>query len=321
MKNIFSAILSKMPIFIFCVLFVSGYNALFGSENSTVGITILTALLIFLQADLGFNAKQAAFCFPVMLLVMGVAPKIASYNVAIGFFIHFAAIMLLLIISSYNIEKDNHVPFLLGYIFCEGYGVAGGIFEKRMVSLLIGGILVGLIYFLVNQKKSYDLNIKDMFKAVNLNTERTQWYIKLAFGLSLSMFLGELFHYPRTLWINFAILSLTHHHEEVRRERMKHRLPATIIGCTLFFLLFGCIPKAYQKMATMMLGFGMMFIKSYKNKTVANSFNALITAIVMFPTGGAVILRIVSNVIGIGFSYINQKLFDRLFSRRLEKQV
>lgn len=315
MKNVLKTILSKILVFLFCVVFVSSYNAIFGSENSLVGITLLTTLLVFLGKDMGYKTWQGAICIPALLLVAGIGPKLASFNVYLGFFINFLSIMLILICSSYYLDKDNHVPFLLGYVFCEGAPAAGAVFGTRLMSFAIIGGLIGGIYYLIHGKKQYELSLKEIVGSIHLKEYRIQWYIKMAFGLSLAMFLGQLFHYPKSLWINCAVLSLTHHHPEERAQRMKYRLPATLLGSGIFIILLLVVPAQYQTLMTIGIGFGIMFLEAYQNKTMGNSVSALFSSLAMFSSVGAVILRILSNVIGLGLAYINHKVFDRLFEK------
>ena len=89
---------------------------------------------------------------------------------------------------------------------------------------------------------------------------------------------------------------------------MKYRLPATIIGCSVFFILFEyVIPDAMHGAVAVLTGFGVMFINSYFRKTIANSL--------LYTTGGAVVFRILSNAIGVGVAIISHHAFEKIFDR------
>lgn len=322
MKKVLKAIVTKIPLFLFCVLFISGYGVLFGKENSTIGVALLTTLLVFLKNDFGYNAKEASITLGGLLLVMIVGPKLSLMNPFLGIVVNLAAIMTILVLSSYDVEQDNHVPFLLGYIFSQGYNVTGPLFTKRVLSIVIGALLVGGIYFLRTRKESYEVGLKDVIKSVDIHKPNTQWYLKLAITLTVVMFLGDIFNYSRTIWISFAVLSLTYHQHEERERRIKHRLPATIIGSIAFFILFEyIIPQEIQGMVAALTGFIMMFINSYFRKTMANSFNALLSAMMMGAGGGAVVLRILSNVVGVGIVMLSHRLFDSFFERLAKRKL
>lgn len=315
-KEKIKSFIGKVIIFIFCIVFVNGYIKIFGAENSTIAIVLLTGLLMFLKNDLGFKAKQAAFCFPLLYLIMILSSKISLINPYIGIVINIISIGFILIISSYKIGEDNQIPFLLGYIFCQGYDVSGELFEKRIISVIIISSLIGIIYYMKNRKNTYEKGILDVFKELNIHSEKTQWYIKLALTLTLTMFLGSIFGYPRTIWISFAVLSLVRHEKEEYRHRLKRRLIATMIGTALFFIVFTyLVPQEYQVIVSLLAGFIMMFLDSYFVKTIANSFTALISATVLFSTTGAAEIRIISNIIGIIIVLICQALFEVVFDK------
>lgn len=317
LKNIFG----KFMIFIFCILFVQGYIHIFGAENSTIGIVILTGLLMFLKNDLGFNVKQAALSFPILYLIMAISSKISLINPIIGIVVNFVSIGLILIISSYNIGSDNQIPFLLGYIFCQGYDVSGILFEKRLLSVLLSSIMIAGIYYLKNKNNKYDKNISDIFKELHINSQKTQWYIKLTTTLTFTMLLGSLFGYPRTIWVSFAVLSLIRHEKSEFRYRTKTRLIATMLGTALYFIMFSyLVPQEYQVIVSLVAGFIMMFLENYFVKTIANSFTALISATILFSTTDASIIRVISNVIAIIFVLISQAIFETIFDKINEKK-
>lgn len=321
MKKVLKSIATKIPVFLFCVLFISGYNVLFGSENSTIGVAVLTTLFIFLKNDFGYDGKQASLSLMGLLAVMVIAPKLSLMNPFVGIAVNFSAIMMILVLSSYDVEQDNHVPFLLGYIFSQGYDVTGPLFTKRVISILVGAVLIGGIYFLRTRKKTYELNVKDVIKSLDIHKENTQWYLKLAITLTFVMFLGDVFNYPRTIWINFAVLSLTYHQHEESARRMKYRLPATIIGSIVFFIVFEyLVPQSMHSTIVFLTGFLMMFINSYFRKTIANSFNALSSAMLIYSSGGAVVFRILSNAIGVGVVMVSHRIFDHVFERMRRKR-
>lgn len=316
MKNILSVILSKLPIFLFCVLFIGGYGKLFGSENNTIGVAILTALLMFLKSDFGYDRRQATLSLGGLLILMVVAPKLSLINPYVGIFVNFFAIMTILVLSSYNVEKDNHMAFLLGYIFSQGYDVTGVLFTKRVVSVVISAVIVCSIYLLCTRKRIYELKLKDVVKSLNIHQSNTQWYLKLASTLTVVMFLGDIFNYPRIVWINLAVLSLTYHQHEERVRRTKHRLPATIIGCMVFLILFKyVIPESMHGMAAMCVGFIVMFASSYLKKTMGNSVSALVASMVVFSIESAVVIRILSNTIGVAVSMLSHYIFEHIFTR------
>lgn len=314
LKVLGKAILSKLPIFIFCVAFIGTYNRLFGEENSIVGVVILTGLLMLMRGDFGFQVKQAALSIPLLLFIVAIAPKLSLRNPFLGLVVNIAAISIILVISSHDVSQGNHVPFLMGYIFCQGYDVDGKVYGMRVISILIGSVIIAVIYYLMNRKKEYKRTWIDLFKEIDIHSIRTQWYIRMTVTLTLVMFIGDLIQYPRMMWVFLTVLSLTTPFGEDHIAKGKVRIPAAILGTALFYLLFEVlIPIRFQGMVVMLAGFIAMFIQNYFVKSIYNSFSSLGAAVLLFSTKGAMELRIISNIIGTVVSVVSFAFFEVFF--------
>lgn len=308
--------LSKMPIFLFCVAFISVHNILFGTENSIICVIVLTGLFMFMRGDLGFRVEQASVSIFSFFVIMGIAAKVSVINPFLGIFVNFIVINLLLIISSHDLTQGNHVPFMMGYIFAQGYDVSGAIFGKRMISLCVGGLVIALLYYFINRKKEYKRNFKDLFREWNIYSIRTQWYIRMSVTLTIAMFIGDICNYPRTMWVTLTILSLTMPFGEEHKERGRVRIVAAILGTALFYILFQIlIPVQYQSIVVMLAGFIAMFIQNYFIKSIYNSFSALGAAVLLFPTKDALLLRVGSNIIGTAVAVCSYGIFNIIFNK------
>ncbi len=320
-KKIIQEILKKIPIFIFCVLFISGYNWLCGTENNIVGVVLLMGILILIGVDLGYDARQASFSIVLLFLILAFAPKISLLNPWIGLPVNIIALTLIMVLSAHDLSEAGHLPFTMGYIMLQGYDVTSTAFQKRWISLLIGGAVVGLLYFLTHHKKTYKRSIQNLWKENRLCSTRTQWYIQLIATECVVMFVGDLVDFPKTMWICLTILSLNTPLEAEYKSRIKLRIPATIIGSVLVFALFeSFIPAKYQTMLILFAGFLSMFIISYFIKTIYNSFSALITAALLFPANEAISLRITANLIGAIIAVFSIIIFSKAF-QIIEKQL
>lgn len=306
--------IGKLPIFIFCCLFISIHNQLFGAENNIVGVVILTGLFMFMRGDLGYKAKQAAIGIIFMYLLVAVSPRLSMMNPFLGLAVNFLSIGMIMILSSHDLSQGNHIPFLMSYVFCQGYNVSGAAYEKRVLSLILGAVIIAAIYYLINRKKEYKRTVLDLFQEMDIHSLRTQWDIRMSVTLTLTMFVGDLLNYSRTMWISLAVLSLTTPFGEEHRERGKARIPAAILGTAIFYILFVLlIPEQYQTIVVLLAGFVAMFIQNYFIKSIYNSFSSLGAAVLLFPTQDALILRVLSNVLGTVLAVISYFVFDLTF--------
>ncbi|SHJ32087.1 FUSC family protein [Hespellia stercorisuis] len=313
-KGLITELLKKLPVFLFCVLFINGYNRLCGTENSIVGVVLLMGILILVGSDLGFDARQASVSIVVLFAVLAFAPKLSLINPLLGLLINVAALTTILFLSGHDLSQSGSLPFTMGYIMLQGYDVSGLLFQKRWISLLAGGIFIAILYYMVHKGKVHKRGIKELFKENQLGSTRTQWYIRLVTTLSIVMLVGELVHFPKTMWISLTVLSLSTPLAAEYRDRMIWRVPATIIGSVVVFTAFEMfVPTQYQVMVILLAGFLSMFITSYFIKTIYNSFSALITAVLLFPADQAVGIRVVANLIGVAVATVSVVVFSKIF--------
>ncbi|MDD3205279.1 MAG: FUSC family protein [Lachnospiraceae bacterium] len=268
-----------------------------------------------MQNNMGYQTKQATPMILVLFLIVAIGPKLSLMNPYIGLVVNVICIFSILVLSSHNITMSNHVAFMMGYLMCQGYDVSGVIYGKRVVSLLISAMIVMGMYYVMNRKKEYKRTLKDVFQEIDIHSTRTQWYIKLTLTICMVTFVGNLLHYPRIMWINLVILSLVTPLEEEHRLRRMSRVPATILGAILFFMVFEWwIPTEYHQIIILLAGFGSMFITSYFIKTIYNSFSALIAAVLLFSAKDAMVLRVISNLIGVAIAIVSSYLFQLFFN-------
>lgn len=316
-KQIRTEVIKKLPVFLFCVLFINGYNWLCGTENSIVGVVLLMGILILLGADLGYRAGQASICIVVLFVILAFGPKLSLIHPVLGFIVNIVSLSAIMIFSGHDLSQSGNLPFTMGYIMLQGYDVTGIAFQKRWVSLLVGGVIVALLYYAAHKKTTQKRTIKDLFLENRLESTRTQWYIRLVSTLCIVMLVGELVHFPKTMWIALTVLSLSTPLEAEYKNRMIRRVPATIIGSVVVFTLFETfVPTQYQVMIVLLAGFLSMFITSYFIKTIYNSFSALITAVLIFPADQAIGIRVLANLIGVAVALLSIIAFSMLFKRR-----
>lgn len=309
-------ILSKIPIFLFCVAFVGCYGAVFGSENSIVGVSLLTALLLFITNDFGYKAVQAAIMIPVLFLVALFAAKISLINPYLGIVVNSLSIWCLLLFSSHNIASGNHLPLLLGYIFFQGYDVTGDLFKMRLTSIVLISGFIGIIYYLQHRKNTYRRSIKDLVLEMRLQSTRTQWYIKLTVTLTFVMFVCDLLNYPKSIWISFAVLSILQPLQVDATHKAKHRLPATLLATVIFYILVAyLLPEGGITIISIVFGFVASLASSYFSKTTINTICALCTAAMLYSVTDAIFLRIISNTIGTLVAFLSHYIFQWHFRR------
>ncbi len=256
-KYIGALIIKNILCMLFCILIVSPFSSIFGSENSIVGVVTVMLILTFRFANLDFKVKQSAVTLIGIFLIYAVAPYLSNisnpilgfiinfisiitiivltchnmmyaligifliYAVApylsnisnpiLGFIINFISIITIIVLTCHNMMYANHIILILSYFLLYGNDVSSiESYLSRVIGLLFGGLIVASIFYIKHKKakKEYDNTILDVIKAFDIKTERSRWQLKLALGINTAVLIGEFLHFPKTMWIAFACMSV-----------------------------------------------------------------------------------------------------------------
>ena len=310
-KNItIKLLLEKLVLLAGIIIFVNGYGSIFGKQNLLVGVVVVTAALMFMQINIGYDVSQSVFLTIGLFTYIGFAKYLSHLNPILGLFINLVSVFGVLYIVTEDIRNKAYIPFMLLYVFMEGNPIASGGEIKRILSILVGGALVGTVLYIFHRKKNYNTkSIVDMLKEVNVRNERFKFSCKMAIGIGLAAFIGNLIGAQKGMWISIAVMSLTQPEHEQTQERIKKRLVGTIIGSIIFVVLFKVlIPPQYTIIATLVLGYIYTFVNEYRLQMIFTTINALTAAVLLFNVQSSITMRINFLIIGICIAYLISKI-------------
>ncbi|WP_343337204.1 hypothetical protein TPELB_22970 [Terrisporobacter petrolearius] len=301
---------------LFCILVVSSFSNIFGKENSIVGVVTVILILTFRFANLDFKIKQSAITLIGVFLIYAISPYLSNIlNPVLGFIINFTSIITIVVLTCHNTTYANHIVLILSYFLLYGNSVSSTeVYISRVIGLLLGGIIVASIFYIKHKKakKEYDNTILDVIKGFDINTQRSRWQLKLALGVNTAVLIGEFFHFPKTMWIAFACMSVI---QQTTKEKLsircKKRIVFAIVGSITFFLSYMILPENLIAIMPLVAGVMIGFCATYEWQTVVNSFSALPSAVVTLGLTNTIVFRIASNVFGSLYS----KLFDYLYDK------
>lgn len=307
---------------IFIISFVILFSKIFGSINTLTGISILVALMTFWCIDIGINKKQAPFIIVLLFLLTGISNRLAMFNPILGLIINFATTFLITYIPSNKPEYKAYMAFILCFIFNESNPATGHDFLTRMISLLIGSLLVAVVYFFRHRKSDlkYD-SVQGHLKNIDITSDRFIVSIKMAIGVSIAMLIGTLLGLKRTMWIAISVMSLTQIDFEQTKIRFKNRIISTILGSIVFVVLFQLlVPDEYDFIASLVLTYIYAFLTDYKYQVILITVNSLSSALALFDASTAIELRIVLIISGCILGYLINKInFKKLFQKKFKE--
>lgn len=299
---------------LFCMVIVTTFSVVFGTENSIVGVVTVIALMTFRFSHLDFKVGQSTFALLGIFGIFIISPYIVTIvNPILGLIINFISIMTIVILSCHNVMMANQSTLVLSYLLLYGYRVSNvDNYVNRIFALILGGIIVSTIFYFKHRKMSFKNSFSEIIRDIDFTTERSKWQLKLSLGISTAILIGELLHIPRVMWIGFSCMSVLQPSKEKMEFRVKTRPIYMILGCIIFGVIYFVLPEQFRGYMGMIGGFMVGFSATYQWQTSFNCFGALTAAVPMFGIGWAIIIRIVDNFLGAIYSKIFDKIFDKV---------
>ena len=152
------------------------------------------------------------------------------------------------------------------------------------------------------------------FKEFNINSARTRWYIKLTFIVSSAMLIVSLMGLPRAMWIGIACMSVCLPFSKDVDKRIGNRALFNVVGCAIFAVMYIVLPESMYPYIGMIGGIGVGYSAGYAWQTAFNTFGALSIAAGLFGMPYAVALRIGLNAAGAAYTWLCDKVLERIHS-------
>lgn len=305
-------LIDNLLVMLGIIIFISIFSKFFGEDNTLVGVTIITAALMFSAMDVSIKFKDAIASIIIVFTIMGVTSYVSMLNAFIGIPLNFISVYLITYIFSNKVENKAYLPFMLCYVFMQGNPILGlNQFLIRIGALFIGSIIVALVYYFTHKKSKDDdkRSIKEMFTTeFHANKIQANFALRMAIGITISMFIGSYFGFQKGMWISATVLSLTQPYYEQTKERIPERIFGTIIGAIAFVIIFYFIvPKSLESMAVLIISYVYMFVKPYKYQMIFVTLNALSAAMILFNFTVSIPMRIAFMLVGVVIAIIVNK--------------
>ena len=291
-KRVLLNILINLGVVSYLIGFIFLYTAIFGMRNSVGGISIATSLLMFTHLDMGIKNSHAPVLIILMFLFSAFSSHVGVWDPFWGIAVNFISIFLIVTFACQNINSKVYLPFVVCYIFNQGNPVEGHELYLRVIGLFTGAVMVSIVYLIFNRKKRYPFGILSIFKSFRFSSQRTRFAFRLASALAMGMFIGDIFHLPRTAWIGMTINSLILPFIHETKARFPLRILAQFGGAILVYLVFGMLlPSQLYIVGIFFTSFLYMFFQNYFFQQLFVSINAMVGALSIAEVGDVLIMR------------------------------
>lgn len=147
-------IINNTITFVTVMFFVITFKSIFGEENTLIGVTTITATLMFLERDFTGSPLKNTLKFIGINLLIGIGTSlIVASNMWLGLIINFIVVFIFSYIFTYNLRQPLYVPFGLQYLFLLTTPVPTDRLDIRLLALIFGALIIMLVQLLFNKNK------------------------------------------------------------------------------------------------------------------------------------------------------------------------
>lgn len=301
---------------LFCVAFVGVFSSLFGEDNAIAGVVSLLFVLVFRQAGLGVRPSHGVLSLLLIFGVLIVSPHLANLLPPFGsFLVHLLSLFFVICIGCHDVRMSNQSTIVLCYLLLYGYDVSGQTFAMRAIGLACTGLLTALIYYRNQRKSDCSIGLLQAIKEFHLSSPRSRWQLQLTLSVSTAMLFSTLLGLPRSMWVGFAVLSVTQFSTRDYLHRAKYRLAGMLGGSALFLIAYSLIPAQYHSLFGIFGGLCVGFSATYGWQTTFNCLGALTTAAGLMGAPKAIFYRLLNTAFGVAYAFLFRALFQKLLHR------
>ena len=104
-------------MFVFIVAFIMSFKSIFGDQNTLIGVSSITAMLMFINVDLTMSPMENLMKLILLNVITGVGAYISLLNPWMGIPINFIIIFIISYKLYFNLKESLYLPFTLQYAF------------------------------------------------------------------------------------------------------------------------------------------------------------------------------------------------------------
>lgn len=158
-------IISQTMLFACILVFIIGFKSAFGDENILIGVTTVTAMLMFLSKDLTLNPVKNTVELIIFNVSMGIITYLASTNMFLAIPLNFLSMFFIAYTLCYNLKSPSYIPFTLQYVFILAFPISADQLPKRLLSLAFGALSIMAIQLIANRNRVYKMGNKLLAKS------------------------------------------------------------------------------------------------------------------------------------------------------------
>ncbi len=308
----------SIAIIAFAIFYISLFTAIFGKENSSIAVGSFCILLGIRFVPYGFNVKESILGMGIVFAMMflgGVVPLFGwpLLSLVMNIFFIFATLM----ITTDEPVMGNGGLYVFSYLFAIGTPVTDKALWLRLFGLLFVFLLCSWVLYKKHQDKDQHIRFSHIVKHFSLTNPTSVWQLRLALGVSTALFLGELFHLPKVIWVGYSCMSVLLPYEGKLHQRAIHRVGGVLLGSFLFYAFYSIVPSSMTFLFGPLAGLCIGFATKYFWHNVLNCFGALLLASSIYGLEPSVFYRVENNLFGAFYAIVIFIIFEYFLQKIL----
>ncbi|WP_195985430.1 FUSC family protein [Clostridium sp. D33t1_170424_F3] len=141
--------------FLFIIAFVNVFQAVFGAENSIVGVIFTIMMASSMVRDMTAAPLRHLCMQALVLVLMAVAACfVATLSPVPALLVNFAAVFVILYVFTYEHASHMYFPYILSYLFLVFISpITPEQLPKRVLGMLVGAVCIILYQFVMGRKR------------------------------------------------------------------------------------------------------------------------------------------------------------------------
>lgn len=292
--------LNNVAQFLFTLAFVFSFQTIFGAENVLVAVAISVGLTMLPFHELGIRPWTMVLIINVLYNGSAFIAQSALLSPYLAVLLNFAFVAFIFLLTNEPALMKPSISFILCFVFAQSTPVPWEHLPMRFACTITGSLLISIVLLIVWKKKGIGKDGRNVKEQIKAGTKEQSYLLRMAFGISIAMFIGMIFHVQKPLWISIVVMSLTQIELSDTITRIKHRFLGNMVGILCFLLFFEyLIPREYAMIAILALGYINYFITEYKHKQIINAINAINASLVLLDTASAFSSRLLCFFCGV----------------------
>lgn len=279
--------------FLFILGFVTGFQLLFGAENTLIGVAIGVGLTMFPAGYTGVRRGTAGG----MIFGLYVAAVLVGQCALLPLWLALPAYALFtVLLLAVSMEPDllkPSVTFLLCFVFAQSAPVPWERLPLRLAGTACAAGVTALVTMLAWRRRGQGgADARGLREQIACSVPYRGYILRMALGLTAAMGIAAALGLHKPLWLSIVVMSLTQIEPDEMFPRMKYRALGTLIGAAVFCVLFlGILPDSLHGLAILVIGYLSYFAPAYRYKQIVNTISALYASMTLLQVPAAVCAR------------------------------